>query len=78
MSRRNWNHLAATFEAAVCDVTHSSGTQLAQLVRRSQPSRSKTLVDAGCGIGSFTRRFGRRFGACSPSISPRRWSPGRK
>lgn len=62
MSRRNWNRLAATFEAAVCDVTRSSGTQLAQLVRRTQPSRSKTLIDAGCGIGSFTRRFGRRFG----------------
>lgn len=62
MSRRDWNRLAATFEVAVCDVTRSSGAELAQLVRRAEPSREKTLVDAGCGIGSFTRRFGRRFG----------------
>jgi trans-aconitate methyltransferase len=62
MSRRNWNRLAATFEVAVCDVTRSSGAQLAELVRRSNPSKAKSLIDAGCGIGSFTKRFGRRFG----------------
>lgn len=62
MSRRNWNRLAETFEVAVCDVTRSSGKQVAQLVARTTPSRSKILIDAGCGIGSFTKRFGRRYG----------------
>ena len=62
MSKKLWNHLAADFETAVCDVTRSSGTQIADLVRRTHPSRAKTLVDAGCGIGNFVRRFGRRYG----------------
>lgn len=62
MTQKLWNGLAANFETAVCDVTTSSGKQLAALVRKSEPSHSQTLVDAGCGIGSFTKRFGRRFG----------------
>jgi 2-polyprenyl-3-methyl-5-hydroxy-6-metoxy-1,4-benzoquinol methylase len=62
MSRRSWNRIAKDFEVAVCDVTRSSGQQIAELVRRTQPSRDKTLIDAGCGIGSFTQQFGKRFG----------------
>jgi 2-polyprenyl-3-methyl-5-hydroxy-6-metoxy-1,4-benzoquinol methylase len=62
VTQQLWNGLAATFETAVCDVTTSSGKQLAALVRKSAPSHARTLVDAGCGIGSFTKRFGRRYG----------------
>jgi SAM-dependent methyltransferase len=62
MTRKIWNHLAKDFEAVVCDVTTSSGPQLAELVKRTRPHRSKTLVDAGCGIGSFAKRFGRHYG----------------
>jgi SAM-dependent methyltransferase len=62
MSEELWNGLAGKFETAVCDVTTSSGQQLAELVRRTEPNRGQTLVDAGCGIGSFTKRFGRRYG----------------
>ena len=62
MSRRSWNRIAKDFEVAVCDVTRSSGQQVAELVRRTHPNQKKTLIDAGCGIGSFTRRFGKRFG----------------
>jgi 2-polyprenyl-3-methyl-5-hydroxy-6-metoxy-1,4-benzoquinol methylase len=62
LSRKTWNHLADDFEVAVCDVTRSSGRQLAELVARAAPYRQKTLIDAGCGIGSFVKRFGRRFG----------------
>jgi len=62
LSHKSWDHLADNFEVAVCDVTRSSGRQLAEFVRRAAPSRQKTLVDAGCGIGSFVKRFGRRFG----------------
>lgn len=62
MSRKTWNRLAPKFESSVCDVTSSSGAQVAELVRRTKPSQAKTLVDAGCGIGSFVKRFGRRYG----------------
>jgi 2-polyprenyl-3-methyl-5-hydroxy-6-metoxy-1,4-benzoquinol methylase len=62
MTHQLWNRLAQDFEVAVCDVTSSNGAELAKLVRRARPSRSQTLVDAGCGIGSFVKRFGRRFG----------------
>lgn len=62
MSEKVWNRLAQDFEVAVCDVTTSSGRDLAELVRRAEPNRRQTLVDAGCGIGSFIKRFGRRFG----------------
>jgi 2-polyprenyl-3-methyl-5-hydroxy-6-metoxy-1,4-benzoquinol methylase len=62
MSQQLWNGLARSFETAVCDVTASSGAQLAELVRRTGPSRGQTLVDAGCGIGSFLKRFGARYG----------------
>jgi SAM-dependent methyltransferase len=62
MSQKLWNGLAATFETAVCDVTSSSGKELAPLVAKSAPSKDKTLIDAGCGIGSFLKRFGRRYG----------------
>jgi trans-aconitate methyltransferase len=62
MSQKLWNGLAGKFEAAVCDVTTSSGNQIAELVRRTGPSRDQTLVDAGCGIGSFLKRFGSRYG----------------
>jgi 2-polyprenyl-3-methyl-5-hydroxy-6-metoxy-1,4-benzoquinol methylase len=61
MTQQLWNGLARKFEAAVCDITTSSGNQLAELVRRVGPGRGQTLVDAGCGIGSFTKRFGRRY-----------------
>lgn len=62
MSRRAWNLLATEFEDAVCDITSTSGDRLAELVDRARPSRRRTLVDAGCGIGTFVERFGPRFG----------------
>jgi len=62
MTHKLWNHLAEDFEVAVCDVTTSSGPELAKLVRLARPTRRQTLVDAGCGIGSFVKRFGQRFG----------------
>lgn len=62
MSQRAWNLLAAEFEEAVCDITATSGDCLKVLVDRTSPSQRKTLVDAGCGIGTFAERFGPRFG----------------
>ena len=62
MSQRAWNQLAAEFENAVCDITATSGDRLEELVDRMRPTRRQTLVDAGCGIGTFVERFGPRFG----------------
>jgi SAM-dependent methyltransferase len=62
MSQRAWNLLAAEFEDSVCDITATSGDRLAELVDRTRPTRRQTLVDAGCGIGTFVERFGPRFG----------------
>jgi SAM-dependent methyltransferase len=62
MSKKSWNLLANEFESSVCDITATSGELLATLVARTQPNRRRTLVDAGCGIGTFVERFGEQFG----------------
>jgi SAM-dependent methyltransferase len=62
MSQQGWNRLAAEFETSVCDITATSGPQIAKLVALTKPNRRKTLVDAGCGIGTFVERFGDSFG----------------
>lgn len=62
MSYQDWNCLAAEFEESVCDITASSGEQLVELVDAAHPTRRQTLVDAGCGIGTFAKQFGRRYG----------------
>lgn len=62
MSQQGWNRLAAEFENSVCDITATSREQIAKLVALSKPTRRKTLVDAGCGIGTFTEQFGELFG----------------
>ena len=62
MSQQGWNRLAAEFESSVCDITATSGAAIAKLVALAKPSRRQTLVDAGCGIGTFVERFGERFG----------------
>ena len=63
MSASIWNRLAAEFEDSVCDITASSGAQLARLLDKLRITRRHTLVDAGCGIGTFVERFGDRFGS---------------
>ncbi len=62
MTQQGWNHLAAEFEQSVCDITASSGARLAGMVDAVHPTRRHSLVDAGCGIGTFAKRFGPRFG----------------
>jgi SAM-dependent methyltransferase len=62
MSQQGWNRLAAEFEESVCDITATSGAAVARLVKLAKPNRKQTLVDAGCGIGTFTERFGKSFG----------------
>jgi SAM-dependent methyltransferase len=62
MSQQGWNQLAADFEDSVCDITATSGAAVARLVKLAKPNRKQMLVDAGCGIGTFTERFGESFG----------------
>jgi SAM-dependent methyltransferase len=62
MSHQSWNLLASDFENSVCDITSTSSKLLGELVARARPNRRQTLVDAGCGIGTFVEHFGDRFG----------------
>ena len=63
MDRREWDRLAAEFESSVYDIvaTDTHGV-LSSLVDLTRPRRTKdTLVDLGCGIGTFIKQFGGRF-----------------
>lgn len=62
MSCDRWNHLAETFEDEVCDITvNDSNRVMHRLITKVQQHSCGTLVDLGCGIGTFIRRFGSRF-----------------
>lgn len=63
MNRAQWNHLADNFETEVCDITREeTEDQLGRYVRAARPLPKKSvLVDLGCGLGSFIRRFQDRF-----------------
>ena len=65
MNRAAWDRHAAAFEATVCDITSTDKKrQLDDLVRLARlPRTGAVLVDLGCGVGSFIRRFGDRFEA---------------
>lgn len=65
VSRDQWNKLAARFNSSVCDIVAGDSHRVmdalvdAALRRRTKP----TLVDLGCGMGTFIQRYGRRFDA---------------
>ncbi|HXW24358.1 MAG TPA: class I SAM-dependent methyltransferase [Xanthobacteraceae bacterium] len=74
MSRTSWNRLADKFETDVCDITRTeTSNQLSRCVDQVAPSRERSvLVDLGCGIGTFIRAFGDRFGEIvAVDIAPR-------
>lgn len=64
VSREQWNRLAARFNSSVCDIVAGDrdrvvdGLVEAALRRRPKP----VVIDLGCGMGTFIRRYGRRFG----------------
>jgi SAM-dependent methyltransferase len=63
MNRAQWNQLADEFETEVCDIAREeTEDRLSRYVRavRLFP-KSSVLVDLGCGLGSFIRRFHDRF-----------------
>ena len=64
MKARDWDRLAAAYGDEVCDIF---GRDRKQVIARWLQSRAllrgrKTLLDIGCGIGSFFKKYGRHFG----------------
>jgi ubiquinone/menaquinone biosynthesis C-methylase UbiE len=65
MKTRDWDKLAAAYEAEVCDIFVRDRQRV--IARWLQESGllvgRRTLLDIGCGIGSFVKKYGRHFGA---------------
>lgn len=63
VDRRAWDALAPRFEDGVYDIAAiDSRGVLSDLVARVRPRRSRdTLIDLGCGIGTFVQEHGARF-----------------
>lgn len=63
MNRAEWNLHADEFESLVCDIVEDeTGDQMRRFVNAACKSRKNlVLVDLGCGLGSFVRKFGDRF-----------------
>ena len=64
MKARDWDKLAAAYDDEVCDIfVRDRKKVIARWLRaRGLLSGGKTLLDLGCGIGSFFQRYGRHFG----------------
>ncbi len=60
---QHWDRHAARFTSEVFDITRAHrGRTLERLVLQLAPPKGTgTLLDAGCGIGTFTRTYGERF-----------------
>jgi ubiquinone/menaquinone biosynthesis C-methylase UbiE len=74
MHARDWDRLAAIYEKEVCDIfVRDRRRVIARWLRaRGLLRGGKTLLDAGCGIGSFIRKYGRHFGAKTGTDHSRR------
>jgi SAM-dependent methyltransferase len=64
MNARDWDRLAAAYEAEVCDIfVRDRQKVIARWLQTNGLLRGrKTLLDIGCGIGSFFKKYGRLFG----------------
>ncbi len=64
LTRAQWNRLAARFNSSVCDITAGErGRVVHELVEEALRCCPRpVVVDVGCGVGTFIRRYGRRFG----------------
>lgn len=65
VDRKAWDRLAPTFESSVYDIAAiDCDGVLTELVALTRPRPTRdTLVDLGCGIGTFIRAFADRFAA---------------
>ena len=64
MNARDWDRLAAAYAAEVCDIFVRDRRKVIAgwLQARGLLRGGKTVLDLGCGIGSFFKLHGRRFG----------------
>jgi len=63
MNRAQWNQLADEFETQVCDIAREeTADQLHRYVGAVKLSpKSSVLVDLGCGLGTFVKKYHSRF-----------------
>jgi SAM-dependent methyltransferase len=62
VNRHEWNQHAGEFEDAICDViADETNNQVSRFVKAARLPSKPVLVDLGCGLGSFVRKFGNRF-----------------
>ena len=64
MNARDWDRLAAAYDSEVCDIFVRDRQKI---IRRWLQARGllrdrRTVLDLGCGIGSFFKLHGRHFG----------------
>ncbi len=64
MNARDWDRLAAAYASEVCDIFSRDrrGVIARWLKARGLLRGDRTVVDVGCGIGSFFKHYGRQFG----------------
>jgi len=65
MTEKDWDRLAAVYTQEVCDIFVRDRRRVIAgwLEQRKLLDRDHTVLDIGCGIGSFFKKYGSRFGA---------------
>jgi SAM-dependent methyltransferase len=65
MNAADWDKLANAYAAEVCDIfmRDRRGVIMRWLKTNGLLRGRRSLLDVGCGIGSFLRKYGRQFGA---------------
>lgn len=64
MTEKDWDRLAAVYTQEVCDIFVRDRRKVISkwLERRRLLDRDCAVLDIGCGIGSFFKKYGSRFG----------------
>jgi 2-polyprenyl-3-methyl-5-hydroxy-6-metoxy-1,4-benzoquinol methylase len=62
MNRQQWNKLGKVFAEEVCDIVREeTSDEMKRYVAAAKLPKDATLVDFGCGVGTFIHRFGAKF-----------------
>lgn len=62
MNRNQWNKLGKVFAEEVCDIVREeTNDEMKRYVAAAKLPKDATLVDLGCGVGTFIHRFGPKF-----------------
>lgn len=74
MNARDWDRLAEAYAAEVCDIFSRDRRKVIGrwLQSRGLLHGRRSVLDVGCGIGSFFRKYGRHFGAKTGTDHSRR------